>query len=167
MTIEKYTKAINNPKTNEIGWYTRVSKIEELGPLNDLAFDSYFRYKKHDGGLVFFVRNGYTKTDEWVPFTVEDHPKPLINFEQKFSTTDYIEILKLVSHNQDLIKQHANHEIDSPDLIFGIRDRMVEPLNESPNLLSKYTGIPNEISYNYEIRNHKFVLNDKYQIEND
>ncbi len=133
MTIEEYTSLLNNPKSNEISWYTRVTKIEELGPETEMAFDSYFRYKKHIKEPVFFVKNGYKKDSEWVPFSLEDEPHLLVNTTLKYSYDDGFKMRELVKENKDLIIKHANHEIDSFGLVLGMHDRQYEKMYNDAN----------------------------------
>ena len=124
MTIKEYTNLLNNPKRHELTWWTN----RETWTDQWLGVWWVFPLWKHDAGLVFFVRNGYAKADVWVSFTVEDHPKSLIEFRQRFSTNDYDEISKLVAKNRDLIVQHANNKIGSFDLVLGIKGWIYEEM---------------------------------------
>lgn len=147
MAIEEYSKKFNNldfagQEWREIGWYSVLNETEGIGPLCEMAFDSAERYKKHDDGLIFFLKNGYTDDSEWIPFTVEDHPKPLLEFNRKISLKDYLKALKLVSYNQDTIKEHADIKTGTHDFFTELRKNTAIVLNEMPNLPPKETGLP-------------------------
>lgn len=144
MDIKEYTKIINTPDNEEIGWYSVICEIEKVGPLCEIAFDSCERYKKLKNGRIFLLRNGYTDNSEWVPFSVEEHPQPLVEFQRKISLKDYIKTLKLVSQNLEVIQEHGDIKTDTIGLIHGLREKK-EMLNEMPNLQTVQTGLPYDI----------------------
>lgn len=145
MTIEEYTKKLNNTRNHELTWYSVLSCIENIGPLCEIAFDSLHRYKKHDAGPTFFIRNGYSEDSEWVPFSVSSPPKPLLEFNQKISTGDYVAVCRLVSHNLDAIMEHADKSTGTCDLFEAFKSGKQDLITELTNLPPKKTGLMNGV----------------------
>ena len=147
MNIREYTEKFNDldfdkQEWREIGYYSILRPIGNIAPLCEIAFDCGKRYKEHDNGLVFFLKNGYTDDSEWIPFTVEDHPQPLLEFERKITLKDYFAVLKLVSYNQNTIREHANIKTGTLEFIPKLREKKQSLLSEMPNLTPMETGLP-------------------------
>lgn len=145
MTIAEYTKKLNDTRSHELTWYSVLNRIENIGPLCEIAFDSLCRYKQHDAGLTFFIRNGYTENSEWAPFSVSNPPKPLLEFDRKITTDDYISICRLVSHNLQAIIEHANKSTGTFDLFESFKSGTRSLITELTNLPPKNTGLLNGV----------------------
>lgn len=118
----------------------------------DIYVDDGGAYIRHEHPLWVYFRNGYSKTDNVLPISVENNPKILVNdYKLNISKTDFDSIRYFVQSNINLLFSFADGKISHEVFFRSMKIPSLSltegkiMLQEMATIKSKDSGLPVDI----------------------
>ena len=97
----------------------------------ELFVDDGFSYIRHEHPLWVYFRNGYLKTDNVLPISIEKNPVVLLKeYQLNITPSDFQSIIWFIKENRDLLIAFSKAQLKHIDFFTKIKKATI-PLNKS------------------------------------